>query len=107
MNKNIALMAATVIVACVSGGAFASDFQNVAFSYKVSDLETSDGVASVYSRIERAAQRQCVSERAQGQIAAHAFPDCKRDIEMSLVTQIGHPALLAMAGERQNLASRD
>ncbi len=100
-------MAAAVVIAFASGGAMASDVQKVAFSYKASDLETSDGVASVYTRIERAAQRQCVSERAQGQIPAHAFPDCKRDVEMSLVKQIGHPGLLAMAGERQNVASRN
>lgn len=107
MSKNRVLITAAVALAFVSGGAIAADVQKVAFSYKKSDLETSNGVAEVLNRIERAAQRQCVSERAQGQIPAHAFPECKRDVEMNLVTQIGHPGLLAMAGARQNLASRD
>lgn len=94
-------------VTMASGAAAADNLQHVAFGYNPAELQTSEGVSQVHARLERAARRQCVTERARGQLPAHAFGACKRDVEMKLAQQIDHPALLALVGEHQSLASRD
>lgn len=88
-----AMLAAAVALAAAP--AFAQD--QVQFQYKAEELQTAEGVAALYKRLENRANAACAVDNRAAIYAKTEARRCKKAYIKEVVDRIGHPQLSAIA----------
>lgn len=86
--------------------AVSTDVANTTVSYGDLNLASQSGVATLYKRLARAADRVCGEHEARSPRAHADFRECRAASLNRAVRQIGHPGVLALHATRQAVAAR-
>lgn len=83
-----------------------TDRATTTVSYADLNLASQGGVATLYKRLGRAADRVCGEDDARNLRAHAAFRECRAASLERAVQQVGHPGVLALHATRQAVAAR-
>lgn len=86
--------------------AVSTDIATTTVSYADLNLASQSGVATLYKRLARAADRVCGEHDARSPREHAAFRDCRAASLNRAVQKVGHPGVLALHSTRQGGTAR-